>query len=416
MAAVMTCGSLSGCLTTDNPSGTEKELNGANEAEAQPGTLAPMPAVDGAASYYEESAEDPATPVRRQSILQCGEPGSWDACSATCRCDDGVGDCDDDSECVEGARCMRDVGGAYGWDSGMDVCEVGCVPPDPGYLGTIDFCSTDCPCASRQGDCDSQAECEEGLRCMTDIGAEVGFEEDVDVCLYPYDELMNGTYDHCSVDFPCASGHGDCDSDDECLPELRCGRNLGEEFFDDPEIDVCLSPYDDRMNGTADHCSVDFLCDWGHGDCDSHSECLPELRCGFDLGLEFGFDDAEIDVCLYPYDDLMNGTDVHCSTEFPCASGHGDCDSDADCLPELRCGFDLGLEFEFDDAELDICLSPYDDLMNGTNDHCSTDHPCAAEHGDCDGDDECQSGNTCVYNVGDDYGWAETIDVCLPAA
>ena len=405
--AILASSSLIGCLATE---GSGEPRDNPGEEPAELGSPIEAPAVDRAA-LREASTEDPVHRAPRQTSLDaCDAPGTWNACSATCLCGDGVGDCDDDSECVPEARCMRDVGAVYGWNPAMDVCEIGCVPADPGYLGTIDFCTSDCPCASGHGDCDSQVDCLPDLVCVTNFGPHFGFSEETDVCLSPHDDLMNGTFDHCSVDVPCASGHGDCDSHDECLPELRCGYDLGPEFGFEEDIDVCLSPHDDLMNGTADHCSVAVPCASGHGDCDGSAECLPELRCGFNLGLEFGFG-AETDVCLSPHHELMNGTVDHCSIDFPCASGHGDCDGHDECLPELRCGFDRGPAFGFGE-EIDVCLSPYDDLMNGTDDHCSVDFPCPADHGDCDSDEECQAGTVCIYNVGDQYGWADTIDVC----
>ncbi|MCP4600358.1 MAG: SUMF1/EgtB/PvdO family nonheme iron enzyme [Proteobacteria bacterium] len=48
----------------------------------------------------------------------------------------------------------------------------------------------------------------------------------------------------------------------------------------------------------------------------------------------------------------------------------------------------------------------------GDNDYCSWATPCAAGQGDCDGDSECQSGLTCVNDVGANYGWAADVDVC----
>jgi hypothetical protein len=405
IATVVACSSLWACLTAEELGDSPE---GAGEA-ARLGVAAGMPAVDPAA-LHGPSTKDPA--ARALVAPACGRPGTWEACEPTCPCGDGQGDCDDDTDCVPQARCMRDVGAAYDWPEAMDVCEIGCVPAEEGYVGTADFCSSDCLCSEGYGDCDSEAECETGLRCVDNLGPHFGFGEFIDVCLSPYHDLMNGTVDHCSVEVPCGSGHGDCDGHDECQPAYRCGYNLGPHFGFGEKIDVCLSPYHDLMNGTLDHCSEEHLCAAEHGDCDSNSECQPDLRCGFDLGPNFGFG-SEVDVCMSPYHDLMNGTVDHCSEEHRCAAEHGDCDSDAECQADLRCGFDLGPEFGFG-GEIDVCLSPHHDLMNGTLDHCSTDFPCAADHGDCDNDDECAAGTACVFNVGDQYGWPDTIDVCQP--
>ena len=261
------------------------ELLGAHEIEADDGEFN-----DGLVSTQENSEGDIS--VECTGTL----PGTWDHCSVECPCDDGGGDCDGDDECVSGGRCMRDVGPAYGWASDMDVCEVGCVPAEAGYLGTLDFCSEECPCDSGQGDCDSTSECGEGLVCGFDLGASFGFDADTDVCISPSDPLMNGHYQHCSVEFPCPTGHGDCDSDEECGEGLECGFDLGASFGFDPETDVCLSPLDDLMNGHPDHCTAASPCAAGHGDCDGDSQCVAGTTCVNDVGANYGFA-ANIDVC-----------------------------------------------------------------------------------------------------------------------
>jgi lysozyme len=50
------------------------------------------------------------------------------------------------------------------------------------------------------------------------------------------------------------------------------------------------------------------------------------------------------------------------------------------------------------------------DLYDWT--YCSASCPCAAGEGDCDEDDECQPGLTCVHNVGASYGVLSSVDVC----
>ena len=48
----------------------------------------------------------------------------------------------------------------------------------------------------------------------------------------------------------------------------------------------------------------------------------------------------------------------------------------------------------------------------GSANYCSTSCPCDDGFGDCDNDNECVSGTTCVSNVGPNYGWASWVDVC----
>ncbi len=49
---------------------------------------------------------------------------------------------------------------------------------------------------------------------------------------------------------------------------------------------------------------------------------------------------------------------------------------------------------------------------NGDWSYCSASCPCDDGEGDCDSNSECVSGTTCVSNVGANYGWASSVDVC----
>lgn len=48
----------------------------------------------------------------------------------------------------------------------------------------------------------------------------------------------------------------------------------------------------------------------------------------------------------------------------------------------------------------------------GSNDHCQVAGPCGVGQGDCDSDQECQSGLVCVNDVGANYGFRPIVDVC----
>ena len=48
----------------------------------------------------------------------------------------------------------------------------------------------------------------------------------------------------------------------------------------------------------------------------------------------------------------------------------------------------------------------------GDLDYCSSSNLCRQGEGDCDSDSQCRSGLSCVNNVGADYGFDESIDVC----
>jgi hypothetical protein len=47
----------------------------------------------------------------------------WDYCSPDCKCNVNEGDCDTDADCAEGLFCAKNVGANYGQDSRIDVCQ-----------------------------------------------------------------------------------------------------------------------------------------------------------------------------------------------------------------------------------------------------------------------------------------------------
>ncbi|MCK5215768.1 MAG: hypothetical protein KAR05_10500 [Candidatus Omnitrophica bacterium] len=103
---------------------------------------------------------------------QCGPCGARD------------GDCDNDSECQSGLICAQDVGADYGWSPTIDVCEQ---PDGPCaiFQSGPDWCRDCGPCSEGQGDCDGDNECQNGLICAQDVGANYGWPSSRDVCEQP---------------------------------------------------------------------------------------------------------------------------------------------------------------------------------------------------------------------------------------
>jgi hypothetical protein len=114
-----------------------------------------------------------------------GAPFDWSYCSADCPCGEGEGDCDHDGECDAGLVCKKDVGANYGASAILDVCETPAPPPSSCHTGLVfdwSYCSVSCPCGEGEGDCDSDDECDAGLTCAQDVGASYGVSPSVDVC------------------------------------------------------------------------------------------------------------------------------------------------------------------------------------------------------------------------------------------
>ncbi len=100
--------------------------------------------------------------------------GDWDFCESG-GCERGHGDCDDTADCEGSLSCMNNIGAAWGYSSGDDVCDY--------PAGHANYCSAAHPCGGSQGDCDSNAQCAFGLVCKDNRGPEFGFASWVDVCL-----------------------------------------------------------------------------------------------------------------------------------------------------------------------------------------------------------------------------------------
>jgi len=60
-----------------------------------------------------------------KAVVNRGSPGLWTYCSYSHGwiCGDGEGDCDKDADCKPGLKCVKDVGANYGWGGTIDVCE-----------------------------------------------------------------------------------------------------------------------------------------------------------------------------------------------------------------------------------------------------------------------------------------------------
>ena len=147
-------------------------------------------------------------------------------------------------------------------------------------------------------------------------------------------------------------------------------------------------------------------CEEGQGDCDSDAECAPGLYCAQDVGADYGWP-ASRDVCE-ACPEFVAGPDA-CTSSCPCGEGEGDCDSDTDCEAGLTCVQDVGANYGWP-ASRDVCEA-CPEFVAGP-DACTSSCPCGEGEGDCDSDADCEAGLTCVQNVGADYGWPASRDVC----
>ena len=338
--------------------------------------------------------------------------GHVDYCRDYGPCGVGEGDCDGDGECESGLICAQNVGADYGFPADYDVCEDPYSCPYPN--GHVDYCRDCGPCGAGEGDCDGDGECESGLICAQDVGADYGFSATYDVCEQPYScPYPNGHVDYCRDCGPCGAGEGDCDGDGECESGLICAQDVGADYGFSATYDVCEQPDScPYPNGHVDYCRDCGPCGAGQGDCDGDGECESGLICAQDVGADYGFP-ATYDVCEHPYScPYPNGHVDYCRDCGPCGAGQGDCDGDGECESGLICAQDVGADYGFS-ATYDVCEQPDScPYPNGHVDYCRDCGPCGAGQGDCDGDGECESGLICAQDVGADYGFSATYDVC----
>ena len=129
-------------------------------------------------------------------------------------------------------------------------------------------CSEECPCQEGEGDCDEDSHCQEDLVCGTN-NCPIDGDHQGDCCEAPCGchkqcQPPHDDWDCCTEECPCREGEGDCDEDSHCQGDLVCGTN-NCVLDGDPEADCCevntavtasqsMSPdsYDDTSNFAFD--------------------------------------------------------------------------------------------------------------------------------------------------------------------
>lgn len=189
------------------------------------------------------------------------------------------GDCDNDSECQFGLKCVQrskleEVEGCVGdGQNGMDYCSL---PSDPKELvlsGGIEGRADDTyPFAECRGDCRSDADCAEGLMCFLRTGTEpvpgctgVG-QRGLGYCFVPFPTaLVRRSAEDAPILKEC---QGDCDRDSDCDVGLRCRQRSALEDVPGCEgpgasgTDYCYRPVSclgGQINVEVNGCSFDLL-------------------------------------------------------------------------------------------------------------------------------------------------------------
>jgi hypothetical protein len=101
----------------------------------------------------------------------------------------------------------------------------------------------------------------------------------------------------------------------------------------------------------------------------------------------------------------------YCFSSCPCGAGKGDCDYDYHCQAGLRCEQNVGADYGYA-ATVDVCVPYCPDVPLGDPAFCQPHCPCDLGEGDCDSDADCLPGLICTTDTGADHGLASWVDVC----
>jgi len=205
------------------------------------------------------------------------------------------GDCDNDKECADGLKCFQRDGyttppGCEGLGKeAYDYCY------NPEALGLpklkdLGVTPKTLPLDECAGDCDSDAQCKEGLSCYqrtgfdTVPGCDGAGTKDHDYCMkddtkYPR-ELSDKGVDPTDSMERCT---GDCDKDDDCAGNLKCFQRNGFTPVPHclgtgaPDWDYCYDSKEPELQDVAVNPKGPLeVC---HGDCDKDSDCEKGLKC-----------------------------------------------------------------------------------------------------------------------------------------
>lgn len=118
-------------------------------------------------------------------------------------------------------------------------------------------------------------------------------------------------------------------------------------------------------------------------------------------------DDADLESQSAALSRGRPGSWSYCAWWRRCDAGQGDCDSDRECKSGTTCRSNVGANYGWA-SSVDVCERP----AAGGASYCSTSNTCEHGEGDCDSNAECAPGAICVMDVGARYGWSNATDVC----
>lgn len=163
--------------------------------------------------------------------------------------------------------------------------------------------------------------------------------------------LPVGDWDFCSKQNPCSAGQGDCDSDDECKPGLKCVKDVGPQYGFDKGVDVCLPATAGSSSSSSTSSSSSGSFGGGVSSSTSTSSTSTSSTSSgtnpLDLLLSSSTSSTSSgttsstssgytkDNCPYP-----PGSMTYCLNCGPCDVGESACWADTECKTGLKCDLD----------------------------------------------------------------------------
>merc|ERR1719362_2069276 len=268
-----------------------------------------------------------------------------------------TGECDADSQCVYGLKCFQrehgepipgcsGKGGGPNWDYCYNPSRKGLLSgKNDGKAKNLAACN---------GECDADSQCVQGLKCFQRQHGEPipgcfgkGGGPFWDYCYNPSLPItLSGINDAKAKNLKACTG--ECDADSQCAYGLKCfQRSHGERIpgctgkGGGPLWDYCYNPLlPIVLSGTNDNKAKNLRrCT---GECDADSQCASGLKCfqrshGEPIpGCTGKGGGADWDYCYDPSARLMlSGTNDPYSRNLKACTG--ECDSDSQCLSGLKC-------------------------------------------------------------------------------
>lgn len=207
----------------------------------------------------------------------------------------------------------------------------------------------------------------------------------------------------CADGQKCSTAQGCCSGGSQCQTGLTCTDTLNDMFGLGSHAKTCGASHCTDNKWDADEVRPDC----GGADCAACS-CANTAR----------------------------GTPAYCTPTCPCGIGDADCAADTGCLPGLRCIPEKGYRYGWPQGS-DACVPQHcqdrvqdgDELgvdwggscgpeqykcfnsANGGYQHCTVSCPCGKGEGDCDYNDDCQTGMVCTTGT----AFGKAFNVCVKA-